>query len=53
MKKKTKSEDISEKLKEGFERARKKLIEQEKARNGYLIVTDDEGKVKKIPAKDL
>jgi len=31
----------------------KKLIEETKKENGYLIVADKDGKVKKIPAKDL
>ena len=31
----------------------KKLIEETKKENGYLIVADKNGTVKKIPAKDL
>lgn len=45
--------DLTEALREGFHKTRKKLIEKEKKNNGYLIVTDKDGKVKKIPAKDL
>lgn len=45
--------DLSEKLKIGFEKARRKLIAEEKKNNGYLIVSDSEGNIKKVPAKDL
>ena len=31
----------------------KKLIEETKKENGYLVVGDKNGTVKKIPAKDL
>ena len=31
----------------------KKLIEETKKENGYLVVADKKGTVKKIPAKDL
>jgi hypothetical protein len=30
-----------------------KLIEETKKQNGYLIVADENGTIKKIPAKDL
>lgn len=46
-------EDLSEKMKLGFEKARKKLIAEEKKNNGYLIVSDKDGNIKKIAAKDL
>ena len=49
----SKAVDIYPKLKEGFEKVRKILIDKEKKANGYLIVSDKNGKVKKIPAKDL
>lgn len=45
--------DISKKLQAGFAKARKMLIEKEKKSNGYLIVSDKNGKVKKIAAKEL
>jgi hypothetical protein len=45
--------DISSKLAEGFLKARKKLIEEEKKNNGYLIISDKNGNVIKVPAKDL
>ena len=46
-----------QKLKEATERALKKvsakLIAETKAKNSYLVVSDENGNVKKIPAKDL
>jgi len=48
-----KQEDLSGKIKIALDKAIKKVIAEEKARNGYLVVTDKEGKIKKIPAKDL
>lgn len=49
----TKEKDLSEALKKGFDKARKKLIEEEKKRNGFLIVSDENGTIKKVPAKNL
>ncbi len=46
-------EDLSEKMKLGFEKARQKLIAEEKACNGYLIISDKQGNIKKVPTKDL
>ncbi len=46
-------EDLSEKMKLGFEKARKQLIAKEKKNNGYLIVSDKQGNIKKIAAKDM
>jgi hypothetical protein len=48
-----KSDDLSEQLDQGLQKARKKLIEKEKKNNGYLVIAGKDGKVKKIPAKDL
>lgn len=45
--------DLSEKLKIGLEKARKKLIAEEKKNNGYLVISDSQGNIKKVPAKDL
>jgi hypothetical protein len=45
--------DLRGKIKVALDKAIKKVIAEEKARNGYLVVTDKEGKIKKIPAKDL
>ncbi len=36
-----------------MDKAIKKVIAEEKARDGYLVVSDKKGGVKKIPAKDL
>ena len=51
--KKKKTEDLSDKIKVALDGAIKKLIAEEKARNGYLVISDKDGKIKKIPAKDL
>lgn len=45
--------DISSKLKEGFEKVRRNLIEKEKKNNGYLILSDKKGNIKNISARDL
>ena len=49
----TKQEDLSGKIKVALDKAVEKIITQEKARNGYLIVSDKKGGIKKVPAKDL
>jgi hypothetical protein len=48
-----KNEEVSKKIEAALDKAIKKVIAEEKARNGYLVVADKEGKIKKIPAKDL
>jgi hypothetical protein len=53
MKNKKKTEDLSDKIKPALDRAIKKVIAEEKARNGYLVVADKNGNVKKIPANEL
>jgi hypothetical protein len=53
MTQKKKTEDLSAKIKIALDKAIKKVIEEEKARDGYLIVSDKNGKIKKIPAKNL
>jgi hypothetical protein len=45
--------DLREQLDKGFRKVRKKLIAETKAKNSYLVVADKNGKIKKIPAKDL
>lgn len=45
--------DLSEKIKEALDKTTKKLIAEAKATNTYLVVGDEAGNVKKIPAKDL
>ena len=44
--------ELRDKLAEGFKKARKKLIEEEKKRNGYLVLFRN-GKVVKVPANEL
>jgi hypothetical protein len=46
-------EDLSKKMKLGFDKAREKLIAEEKKNNGYLIVGDKHGNIKKVAAKEL
>jgi hypothetical protein len=50
---KKKSEDLSGKIKVALDKAIKKVIAEEKARNGYLVVSDKKGNIKKIPASEL
>ncbi len=48
-----KREDLSPKIKIALDKAIQKIIAEEKARDGYLVVSDSNGNIKKIPAKDL
>jgi hypothetical protein len=48
-----KSEDLSDKIKVAMDKAIQKIIAEEKARDGYLVVSDKKGGVIKVPAKDL
>lgn len=48
-----KHEDLSKKIKVALDKAINKVVAEEKARNGYLVVSDKKGNIKKIPAKDL
>lgn len=50
---KKKPEDLSGKIKTALNKAIKKVIAEEKSRNGYLIVSDKEGNIRKIPAAEL
>jgi hypothetical protein len=43
----------SEAIEKGLKKVSQKLIAEEKARNGYLIVSDKKGGLKKVLAKDL
>jgi len=43
----------SELLSEGLAITRKRLIAEEKKKNGYLIIADKDGKVIKVPASQL
>ncbi|NOT92250.1 hypothetical protein [Ferruginibacter sp.] len=50
---KKKREDLSEKIKIALDKGIQKLIAETKAANSYLVIADKNGKIKKIPAKDL
>lgn len=40
-------------IEKGLKKVSQKLIAEEKARNGYLVISDKKGGIKKVPAKDL
>ena len=48
-----KREDLTGKIKIALDKAIQKVIAEEKARNGYLVISDKKGGVIKVPAKDL
>jgi hypothetical protein len=48
-----KKEDISDKIKIALDKAIKKVIAEEKARNGYLVIWDKKGNVQKVEAKNF
>ena len=48
-----KREDLSGKIQIALDKAIKNVIAETKAKNSYLVIADKDGKVKKIPAKDL
>jgi hypothetical protein len=48
-----KREDLSGKIKVALDKAIQKIIAEEKARDGYLVVSDKKGNIIKVPAKDL
>lgn len=45
--------DLTKKIQTALDKATEKVIKDEKARDGYLVVSDAQGNVKKIPAKEL
>lgn len=45
--------DISEKLQLGFDQARLKFLQKKAMQNGVVIISDMEGNVKQVPAKEL
>jgi hypothetical protein len=51
--KKVYTDERFEKILQGIKKARKKLVETSAANNEDLVISDKEGNVKKIPAKDL
>jgi len=48
-----KREDLSDKIKVALDKAIKKVIAETKEKNSYMVVADKNGKIRKIPAKDL
>lgn len=48
-----KHELISKKLEKAFKKIAENIIAKTKKNNSYLVIADKNGKVKKIPAKDL
>ena len=48
-----KSENLNDKIKAALDKAIQKIIAEEKARDGYLVISDKKGGVIKVPAKDL
>jgi hypothetical protein len=46
-------EDLSNKIQVALDKAIKKVITEEKACSGYLVISDKKGSIKKVPAKDL
>ena len=53
MSKTKKREDLSDKIQVALDNAIKKVIAETKAKNSYLVIADKDGKIKRIPAKDL
>lgn len=51
--KKIRTEDISQKLAEGFKKVRRNLIAEEMKETNYRIIFDKNGKIIKFPARDL
>lgn len=45
--------DLGEKIEAALKKVSEKLIAEEKKNNGYLIVSDKQGNIKKVAAKDL
>ena len=48
-----KSEDLSDKSKGALDKEIKKVIAEEKAGKGYLVISDKKGGITKVPANDL
>lgn len=43
----------SKAIERGLKKVSQKLIAEEKARDGYLVISDKKDGIKKVPAKDL
>ena len=48
-----KREDLSGKIQVALDKAIQNLVAETKAKNSYLVISDKNGKIQKIPAKDL
>ena len=46
-------EYLSTKIKIALDKAIQNVIAETKAKNSYMVIADKNGKIKKIPAKDL
>mgnify|MGYP000308270562 CR=1 FL=1 len=46
-------EDLSPKITAALKKAIEKVIAETKEKNSYMVISDKNGKIKKIPAKDL
>ena len=46
-------EEIKSRITEGYKLALKRLIEQKQKENSFLVVSDKDGNVIKIPARDI
>ncbi len=45
--------ELGKKIEAALKKVAEKLIAEEKARDGYLILADKDGNIKKVAAKDL
>lgn len=48
-----KHKEVSKKLENALKKVSEKIIAKTKKNNSYLVIAGKDGKVKKIPAKDL
>ena len=48
-----KHKDLSMLLESGLKKVSKKLVAETKKNNGYLIIADKNGEIKKVSARDL
>ena len=45
--------EMDDLIEQGLKRTAEKLIEKEKKNDGYLVIAGKDGKVRKVPARDL
>ncbi len=48
-----KREDLSAKIQVALDKAIEQVKAETKAKNSFLVIADEKGNIKKIPAKDL